>query len=311
MMPFFQLALLGALAAAPNGQKSMACYPVSHDQLFGHDVAAVVPQLSVIPPDLKLGYSPAPGAKRLFSVAQLRQLAKTYGLDTNITLPICFAWPLRPLSQEEIIAAMKKSLAGQEIDLEITDQFRSLVPEGELNFPLQSFSGASNQPAVWGGFVAYGGSRKFNTWVQVRITVHEKHLIALRPIAAGEVIELAALQTVAYDGPLRRSAAWQDKTDIAGKCARWSIAPGTVLTKDMVVLPKDVEKDELVTVYVNNGSAHIETQGIAGDAGYKGSVIRVRNLRTGQVFHARIDERGVVTVVPGGNAGLVVEDKKS
>jgi flagella basal body P-ring formation protein FlgA len=305
------IALLTWLALAADGQTAPACHSLSHDQILGRDLAAAIPAMALLPPDLKLGYSPSPGVQRAFRVSQLQQLASQYGISARIPGPVCFAWALHPVSNQEIVNAIRKSLAGQVVDLDITDQSHFAAPEGEVHFPLQGLSGESDKPIVWNGFVEYGGGRKFNIWARVRITVHEKHVIAARSINAGEVIEPSALKTVEYQGPLMRSLVVRDESEAAGQCARWSIPAGSVLANGMLVAPHSVERGQLVTVHVSSGAAHIETQGIADDGGYKGDVIRVHNPKTGVVFRARIDDRGVVTVVPGGKVGLVVEDKKS
>ena len=145
----------------PGQQLSQACHPLTADQISGRDLAAAVPQLMGIPQDLKLGYAPAPGAQRVFRVPQLQELGKTYGIEAKISEPVCFAWSLRALPREEILGAIQKSLAGQTVQIEVTDESHYLVPEGELVFPLQGLSGQSDKPEVWNGFVAYAGVRLF------------------------------------------------------------------------------------------------------------------------------------------------------
>jgi flagella basal body P-ring formation protein FlgA len=302
--------LVSAVSAA-SGAQAPVCRPLFHDQILARDLGAAVPPLALLPPDLKLGYSPVPGAQRVFRVSQLQRLATQFGIAAKIAAPVCFAWTLHSLSTDEIAAAIHKSLPGQQADLNVIDHSRFPVPEGDISFPLQGLSGNSDKPAVWNGFVQYGDGRRFEIWARVLVTVHEKHVIAVRSIEAGESIDSAALKSVDYTGPLRRSPALRDAGEAVGQCARWTIASGTVLAKNMLVPPLDVEREQLVVVHVNNGAAHIETQGVADDGGYKGNVIRVHNPQTGRVFRARIDDHGVVTVVPGGKIGLVVEDKKS
>ena len=100
--------------------------------------------------------------------------------------------------------------------------------------------------------------------------MHTKQIVAARAIRAGETIDASALKDVDFTGPFRRSATIQDPAQATGQCARWPIAAGTALTLAMLVPPDDVEKEQLVTVHIVNGAAHIETQGIADDAGYRG-----------------------------------------
>jgi flagella basal body P-ring formation protein FlgA len=311
MMRLFTLTLLACSAVLSYGQSAPGCQAISADQITGKDLAAALPQMALVPPDLKIGYAPAPGAIRILGAAQLQQLATKYGIAIRIAGPVCFAWPLRILSRQELLAALTKSLGGRQADLEITGQSNAAVPEGELHFPAQGLSSDSSKPTVWSGYVVYAGNRKFNTWVQVRITVHEQQLVAARAIPAGELITLSALKKVDYAGPIRSLSPLREEKEAVGQCARWSIAADTVLTLAMVSPPLDIRKDQLVTVHISCGGASIETQGIAADAGYIGNVIRVRNPTSGRIFRAIIDDRGVVTVVAGGQVGLAPEGSKT
>jgi flagella basal body P-ring formation protein FlgA len=299
------------LAQVALAQTPSSCVPVSTDRITGRDLAVAVPAFASLQPEAILGYSPTPGVQRIFAISELQKLATRYGIETKITAPVCFAWPLHPLGKYVLTAALLKSLAGQQVDLEIVDQCHLPVPEGEVVFPFQGLSGESSKPAIWNGYVTYSGNRKFSTWVQVRITVHEQQIVAARSIRVGELIGAADIQAATYSGPLRRAQIIHAESEVAGKCARQPIAAGTVLTRSLLAIQDDVEKQQMVTVHIRCGAAHVETQGIAVEGGYKGDVIKVKNVKTGRVFLARIDDPGVVTVVPGGDVGLVVEDKKS
>ena len=311
MIRAIYLACLAFAAFALFGQTAEACVVITGDQITGRDLANALPQLASVPADATFGYAPAPGVERSFSAGELQRLANRYGVNAKITTSVCFGWQVNKLSREQISAAIRKSLAGHEVELEIVDQSHSSTPQGELVFPLQGLSQGAAKAAVWTGYVLYGGGKKFNTWVQVRITVHEEQVVAARAIRTGESIDAAALKKVDYRGPLLRTLALRKEEEVTGKCARRPIAEGTVLSEAMLALPQDVDKEQLVIVHSDCGAAHIETQGIASEAGYRGDVIRVRNPKTGRVFRAKIDDRGIVTVIDGGNAGLVVEGKKS
>ena len=218
---------------------------------------------------------------------------------------------MRQISHPEITTAIEKSLQGRRAEIQIVDQCRSAAPKGQLFFPLQGLSADSAKPAIWNGYVLYGSNRKFNTWVSVRVTVHEQQIVAVRPIRTGEMIHPTDLKDEVYVGPLRRFLALTKQEEAVGKCARWPIMPGSALVPAMLASPLDVGQEQLVTVHINCGAAHVETQGIAVEGGYRGDIIRIRNPKTGRTFRARIDDRGEVTVVVGGPVGLVVEEKKS
>jgi flagella basal body P-ring formation protein FlgA len=305
---FSALAMLAqSIDAQSSTGQTRQCAPVSGDRIMGADLASAVPQLAEIPASLNLGYAPVPGIQRVFRASELRRLAERYGIHPKPLEPVCFAWPLHVLSREQILGAVQKTLAGHEIQLEITDQSRNQVPAGEVIFPLQGLNYNSAKATVWNGFITYAEGRKFTTWVLVRLTVHERQLIAKRTIHSGEIIDSTAFQAADYSGPLRRSIILQSEAELAGKCARWAIPEGTVLTASMLSPRPDVEQEETVIVHVISGATSIETQGIAATSGYKGDIIKVRNTKTGRLFLARVDDHGVVTLVAGGDFGLVVE----
>ena len=96
-------------------------------------------------------------------------------------------------------------------------------------------------------------TRKFTTWVQVRIVIHEDQIVAARAIRSGELIDKSAVTKLQYVGPLRRSLAIQKEDEVAGKCARFPIAAQTVLSDAMLSLPQDVDKEQIVTVHIDCG----------------------------------------------------------
>jgi len=300
-----------SVSRSPSGKAEAACVPVSGDRILGRDLAATVPQLGALPPDMPIGYSPMPGVRRTFLIGELQEIAKRHGILTKISAPVCFSWTVHPLGQTEIIEALKKSLAGIDAELDITDQCRVAVPDGELVFPLTGLTAESTRPIYWNGYVRYAENKKFTTWVQVRITVHENRIVAARALRAGETIGPADIKTVAYSGPLQSASVLHKNEDATGKCPVRPIAEGTFLADSMLALPQDVERQQLVTVRIHCGATLIETQGIAVESGHRGDVIKIRNPKTGRLFLGQISDYGVVTVVPGGETGLVGDGQRS
>ncbi len=92
---------------------------------------------------------------------------------------------------------------------------------------------------------------------------------------------------------------------------RRPVANGSSLTDDMLDSPPAVQRGEVVNAIVQTGAARLEVQAVAENDGRLGQIISVRNPRSGRSFHARVEEKGTVVVVPGGQFGLVVETKKS
>jgi flagella basal body P-ring formation protein FlgA len=299
------------LVQALHGQAAPSCAPLSGEQILGRDLAAAVPALAAVRPDISFGYSPVPGVQRVYQVSELQKVADRFGISTRIASPVCFAWPLHSLTREAIITALRNTLSGKDVDVEVTDQCRMPVPDGEIVFPMGGLSAQSAHSELWNGYISYGAGKHFAIWAKVTVTVHEKQIVAAHDIRQGELIQPADIGIATYSGPLRRLNVLQQTQEVIGKCAARPLIAGSVLTEAMLVLPQDVDKQQLVTVHVQFGASHLETQGIAIEGGRRGDVIKVRNPKTGRVFLARINDSGVVTVVPGGDVGLVAADKKS
>lgn len=299
------------LVQALHGQTGGSCAPVSGEQILGRDLAAAVPALSALAPDVSFGYSPVPGVQRVYQVSELQKLADRFGIATRIASPVCFAWPLHGLTRDAIIEALRSTLSGKDVDLEVTDQSRMSVPDGQIVFPMGGLSAQSARSELWNGYVSYSAGKRFAVWAKVTVTVHESELVAAHDIRQGELIQPTDLGIATYSGPLRRASVLHLVQEAAGKCANRPVSAGSVLSEAMLSLPQDVEKQQLVIVHVQFGASHLETQGIAIEAGHRGDVIKVRNPKTGRVFLAKVNEPGVVTVVSGGDVGLVAEDKKS
>ncbi len=297
------------LPAAP--EPSMACHPITADWIYGRDLVAAAPSFAGLPPELPVSYSPVPGLERIFHPAELRRLAETHHLTgAAVAENICFAWPLASLTRERIAASIEQTLAGRHPHIEPLDWSLAAIPAGELVFPLSGLSALSDKPVIWKGYVAYAGDRRFSTWANVRVAIREPHLISSVALRVGESVSAGQVKTEIYDGPLPREKALTSPDELRGLRARRDIPAGVTLFESLFEIAKEVERNELVTVLVETGAAHIETQGIAEWAGRRGDIISVRNPKTGRVYRARIEDKGTVRVVPGGAVGLVVEEKK-
>jgi flagella basal body P-ring formation protein FlgA len=291
----------------------VSCQPVSSERIYGRDLAAAVPALAGLPPDLEASFAPVPGLTRVFHPAELRRLAEAHHLaDPGLLNNVCFAWPLFPVSSDNIRAAIEKTLGRRNPQVEIVEQSRAPAPAGELVFPLAGLSAVSDKPVIWKGYVAYAGTRRFAVWVGARVTIRETHLVSSVPIRVGEPAASSQPRTELYEGPLTREKIFTELAQLAGMIARRDIPAGVTLGEDMFETAKEVERGDLVTVVIETGAARIQTQGIAGQAGRRGEIIAVRNPKTGRPYRARIEEKGTVLVVPGGASGLVAgEETKS
>lgn len=293
------LLLFALLPPAPS------CHPVHADWIYGRDIAAAVPELAKIAPDLRVGMSPMPGRTRIFRVADLNKLAVDNRISASIAADVCFAWNVSIPSRESLVAAMKSALSSHISKIEIVDQGLLPAPDGKIVFPLSGLSAGSMGPALWRGYVQYSEDRRFLIWARVLLAVDEDRVIATADLSPNDIVQAGQVKIQHYSGPPDAHHFLSDPAKAVGSLPRRTILAGTPLTNDMLQAPLDVERGELVSVIVQNGAAHLEAQGIAEQSGRCGDVISVKNPKSEQAFRARIIKNDTVLVVPGGPVGLV------
>ena len=179
------------------------CVPVAGERVLAGDLARAVPAFAGLPPELALGYAPAPGSRRAYSAAELARLAGRYGLTIEPGLEACLARPAGTLTPERVTAAMLATVPQARI--EVLELSRQPVPLGELHFPISGLSGAqASEPAssrLWRGQVRQPGRDDFPIWAKVRILIS-----GTRAVASDELLPRAAYRALPNPaGTLRRA----------------------------------------------------------------------------------------------------------
>jgi flagella basal body P-ring formation protein FlgA len=207
---------------------------------------------------------------------------------------------------------MNETLANRNVAIEIVEQSNTPLPQGKLSFPVSGLSGTSDGPVLWRGSMIYGNGRTLLSWARVRINVRERHVASAELLHAGDEIRADQLKLVDYQGPLMREHHFTSLAEVAGMTARSTVNPDVSLVDTMVRERRQVERGDLVLVTVQTERTRVEAQGVAEEAGTYGSLITVRNAKSGRKFRAKVQDKGKVLVVPEGPAGLVTdEDLKS
>ena len=292
--------VLLSLALSPD-----ACQPVHSDRIYARDLASANPTFSLLPPDLPVGFSPVPGMKRLIPSAELRRMAAANGLPSSGPFaPVCFAWPVALPSRQALLEAMQKALAARHPKIEILEQTQALAPPGEIVFPVSGLGAFSDAPVIWRGYVEYAPARRFSLWARVLIHVQEKHILTKETVHAGERLRADQLRLEPYEGPPTLDPPVASLQDAVGMVARFEIRAGTVLTGRLLEPPKEVERGDTVSVLVQTPGARIEAAGVAEQSGARGSLIVVRNAKSGKKFRALVEDQDKVVVIPQAPIGL-------
>ncbi len=288
---------------------AMACHPVQSDKIHGRDLSAWIPGFEALSPDEEFGYAPNPGQQRTFRLGEVRRIAIAHHIDVMPDQGVCFTWPTEVPSRDSIVSAMEKSLANSKATVELTQQSLHPAPPGEVVFPINGLSGVSAEPVVWHGYVQYGNNKRFSIWARARIRVSETRVKTIDNLTPGQPIAADQVRTEFYEGPMTRDAAPSEISSVIGMVPRNNIPENTFLTNGLLTTPQDVERGDQVQVIVQTAGARIEAQGIAESGGKRGSVIIVRNAKSGRTFRARISDKGQVLVLPSTSVGLVAEEK--
>src|SRR3954452_505534 len=301
--------LLGSLIAFSVQLGAASCHAIHSDQIYGRDLAVVSPAFTSLAPDIQIALSPVPGQQRIFRPAELSKIAQANHLEGAFDQSVCFAWPLTAPSRENLLTAMNRALSGRKAAIRIVDQSSSPLPDGDLLFPLSGLSGSSEGPVLWRGTLVYGNGRTVSTWARVEISIKEQHVAASESLHSGDPIRADQLRLVDYEGALTRDPYYISVSDVVGLTPRSTIVAGAVLTSTQLRERKEIERGDRIKVIVQSGRTRLEAEGVAEEAGTKGSLIMVRNERSGKSFRGRVEEKGRVSVLPSGPTGLTGEQE--
>jgi flagella basal body P-ring formation protein FlgA len=290
--------MLQLLAAAAG----TACVEIPGERILARDLSGALPAFSQLPPELPLGFAPAPGARRVLTRLALDRLAAQHGLSLTSSSEICLERPMEALTRERVFATLRAAL---DIDpqasatglknarLELLDFSRYLVPRGQLEFPRSGLvalpSARSLAPVLWRGRVRYADGRSFPVWARVKISITADQVVAAQNLTAGRPIAAAQLriQSVELNPFSERPASALDQ--VVGRLPRRSVPAGAPILPSSLAAPSQVERGDLVSVEVFSGAAQLSMQAQAQTAGNSGDLISLRNPATGQRFPARVD----------------------
>ncbi|MBI3472517.1 MAG: flagellar basal body P-ring formation protein FlgA [Candidatus Solibacter usitatus] len=294
-----------ALAVFPLLALAGDCRPVSGPRLLGSDLAQALPELAALPGDLFVGYSPAPGLRRILRAPELERIARPHGVDVPPRAQACFEWPLASLAPERLLEAMRTALERPEAKIEILDYDHHPMPSGPVIFPRSSLAPQpfTSNGVVWRGYVQYAENRRAQTWAMVRISARATRVVAAQLLRNGEPIRADQVKLETTDAPAFDSQAAETLAEVIGKVPRRTLATGSIVERNLLGPAREIAKGESVKVDVKNGAVRFQMEGRAESSGHRGEIIQVRNLSSGKNFRARVEGPGRVSVLgvsPGG-----------
>lgn len=288
------------IAAALAG----GCWPVEGGRIMARDLAQVIPAFRTLDPETDLGHAPAPGARRIFGVAELKRLARRHGLEEEPAAAACFERPLEPLGRDRLMEAMRRSLNRPEASIEIVEHSRQPTPRGEVEFPLSGLMRPhlpdASAPVLWRGHVRYGGDRLFRIWARVRVSVPLRRVVAVEDLPQGVPIAEKQVRLETSSGFPGGGPVLTSLEEAVGHVLRRPVRAGSPLGANLLQSPEAVSRGDLVRVEVLSGGARIVFEGRAMSGGSAGDQILVQNPASRKTFPAKVKAAGRVVAGQGG-----------
>lgn len=281
------------------------CLTVPDDRLRAADLVAVIPALAKLPPATELGWSPAPGTKRIID---RRAAERWVGAPFDATgLPICIDRPLEGLSAASLQGALKTALASSEEvrpesrlpsaapaawTMELLDWPRHALPAGKLRFDIRAVPrlprAAQIKPVLWRGVLVTPQGRQYPIWARVRISHSRRVLRTTQLVAAGQALNPAMLAVTEADEYPLWPAPLSGPDATTGRQTRRTLPAGApIMASDLAPRPAIRRGDEVLLEAASAG-AQLRIPVRAEADAQTGQTILFRNPLNGRRFPARV-----------------------
>lgn len=278
------------------------CEMITNDRILGQDLAMALPAfLNKIPGDTVIGYSPAPGGRRVFKSLELQRIGAAYGIAVAAGTEACFEWSLQPLTEDMVRAAIRDSLRSPDARVDVLSISGTQTPSGKVSFPISGLLASTitgpETPVAWRGEVLYHGSRKFSVWARVKVSATMTRVVATQLILPGQTVAPDAVRVETYDDfPLRNDIA-RNLEEVIGRVPRRAIRTGLPVFRSDLIEPFQVQRGDLVDVTAISGAAQLHMPAVAETSGRQGDLISLKNPRSGKSFRARVEGKDKALVL--------------
>jgi flagellar basal body P-ring formation protein FlgA len=276
------------------------CLPVEGPKVTAADLARADVRFEGLAPGTAFGYSPAPGAHRIFRRAELARLAASQNLSLDGGADICVMRALEPLDPERLLDSMRAALAPLEARIELLETAKFQVPLGKLEFPASGLTrpspGTPGAAVIWRGYVRYAGGSRYPVWARVKVSVAGTRIVAVEDLRPGRAIQAGQVREETGGGFPAGDPLASTLAEVVGRVPRRAIPAGSSIARTALALARDVERGDPVRVEASAGSASVELAGHAETGGAVGDTVVVRNPGSGKSFKARVLGKGSVAV---------------
>lgn len=253
---------------------------------------------------LEIARSPRAGASTALSAGEVLEALKRHGVDldqVSYSLPrvVSLRRAARPLSEEEIRAAIEKHIAvsGRDMALkgiyirepvqvlpgDVTLTVRSLKPTAIGRNDFQLAARVADEPES-----VFQVSAEVDEWREVPVVG--------RPLPRGAVVEPQDIMMARMNVNAIPRDALQDQRRILGQSTTGDFGYGDFFRAGRLSSPLAVEDGEIVTLLYRSRLFEASAKGTAMQSGSVGEAVRVRNDGSRKVVQGRVTAPGVVEV---------------
>ena len=278
------------------------CEMIASDRILGEDLAKEMPAfMNKIPGDTVIGFSPAPGARRVFKSLELQRIGAPYGVAIAENAEACFEWNIQTLTDDSVRAAIGESLQLPSAQIDVLAISRNQAPAGKISFPISGLLASTltgpDTPVTWRGEVLYHGSRTFSVWARVKISATMTRVVATQLILPGQTVTPEQVRIETYDDfPLRNDIA-RNLEEVVGRMPRRAIRVGLPVFRSDLIEPLQVKRGDLVDVTAISGAAQLHLPALAETPGRQGDMISLKNPHSGKIFRGRVEGKDKALVM--------------
>ena len=256
----------------------------------------------------KLGNAPAPGSSMTLTRELLGLRLAAAGVDFSsvvwqIPATMVITAASQTVSGDQLASVAKQAVmkqtagyAGETVISLAASPPDFLAPVGNLDYTVHIPGGVRFAGAFAANVTVAVEGRQFTTVpVKLEAKLYEQVVVAIRPIAAQEIIDAEDLRIERLDVS-RLTGYMTDIGKAAGMVSRRPIALGTPITGSMVAKPVLIKRGSLVTLISRVGGVEASAAAQALQDGVQNQIIRVKNMNTQKIVVAQVIDDSTVLV---------------
>ncbi|MCK4856462.1 MAG: flagellar basal body P-ring formation protein FlgA [candidate division Zixibacteria bacterium] len=199
----------------------------------------------------------------------------------------------------DVEQAIRENYLDDKHEYVITVPNTTTVPRGGYDYlKVEPLPGAVPQGSYLVKVSFYRGGRLLKSAnLAVRVSIFQEVLVAHERIKRGRLLRAELFKTSKRDVTKLRDRPPISVAEFEAMCAARTIARGHVITAAMIAKQKVVKRGDLVRIQYQRGPLSLTAAGEARQAGGQGDLIKAKNLSSGKIIMAEVQDEQEVRVI--------------